>query len=181
VLPFLPDLARLRVSVFRAYPYLYEGDEAYERDYLKVYANTPGAAVVVARDGARVVGASTCLPMAHETPNVQQPFRDAGWEISRVFYFGESVLEPEYRGRGIGVEFFVQREAAASGFATTTFCAVQRPADHKLRPANYVPLDDFWCHRGYAPRPELVCTMSWRDIGDEAKTAKPLMFWTKDL
>ena len=26
----LDDLARLRIAVFRAYPYLYDGDEAYE-------------------------------------------------------------------------------------------------------------------------------------------------------
>ena len=181
LLPLLPDLARLRITVFRAFPYLYDGDEAYGRDYLKLYAETPGAAVAVARDGAQVVGAATCLPMAAETPNVQKPFLDAGLDISRIFYFGESVLEAAYRGQGIGVEFFRHREAAAQGYATTAFCAVQRPANHKLRPANYVPLDEFWRHRGYRPRPELVCTMSWRDIGEADKTAKPLMFWTKDL
>ena len=26
----LPDVARLRIAVFRAYPYLYDGDAAYE-------------------------------------------------------------------------------------------------------------------------------------------------------
>ena len=31
----LPDLARLRIAVFRAFPYLYEGSEAYEQDYMR--------------------------------------------------------------------------------------------------------------------------------------------------
>ena len=32
------DLARLRVAVFRDWPYLYDGDAAYEREYLARYA-----------------------------------------------------------------------------------------------------------------------------------------------
>jgi GNAT superfamily N-acetyltransferase len=167
--------------VFHEFPYLYEGDAAYELNYLRVYANTPGAAVIVARDGAHVVGASTCLPLSAETPNVQKPFLEAGMDISRIFYFGESVLEADYRGQGIGVAFFAAREAQAAGFATTAFCAVQRPSDHPLRPADYIPLDEFWTHRGYTKRPELLCRMSWRDVGEAAESEKTLMFWTKDL
>ena len=30
----LPDLARLRIAVFRDWPYLYDGSEDYEREYL---------------------------------------------------------------------------------------------------------------------------------------------------
>lgn len=135
----------------------------------------------MARDGGRIVGASTCLPLAAETDAVKKPFLDAGIDISRVFYFGESVLEKAYRGQGIGVAFFQAREAQAAGYATTAFCAVIRPPDHKLRPKDYVPLDEFWRRRGYRPRPELVCSMSWRDIGESAETPKRLQFWTKDL
>ncbi len=167
--------------MFRDFPYLYNGDIANEQNYLRVYADTLGAAIIVARDGARIVGVSTCLPLAAETASVQQPFHAAGMDVSRIFYFGESVLESAYRGRGIGVEFFAAREAQAAGYAMTAFCAVQRPANHPLRPKNYVPLDAFWHYRGYRPRPDLVCTMSWRDIGESAQTPKTLMFWTKAL
>jgi GNAT superfamily N-acetyltransferase len=181
VTPLLPEIARLRVEVFREFPYLYDGDTAYEQKYLRIYAETPGAAVIVARDGERVVGVSTCLPLAAEHPPVQQPFLDAGLDVSRIFYFGESVLEKAYRGQGIGVAFFQAREAQAAGYATTAFCAVIRPPDHPLRPKDYVPLDEFWRRRGYRPRPELVCTMSWRDITETQESPKRLQFWTKDL
>ena len=63
ILPHLPALARLRIAVFRDWPYLYDGDEGYERDYLATYARAPGAAVVIAFAGAEPVGASTCLPL----------------------------------------------------------------------------------------------------------------------
>lgn len=181
VAPLLPDLARLRVEVFREFPYLYDGDPAYEQKYLHIYAETPGAAVIIARDEKRIVGASTCLPLAAEMASVQKPFIDAGIDISTVFYFGESVLEAPYRGRGIGVSFFAAREAQAAGYEMTAFCAVERPDDHRLRPKNYMNLHDFWRHRGYRPRPELVCSMRWRDVGEAAETTKQLKFWTKDL
>ncbi|MFT9091649.1 MAG: GNAT family N-acetyltransferase, partial [Gluconacetobacter sp.] len=56
------DLARLRITVFREWPYLYDGaDPLYERQYLEVYLRSPQAAAIVARDGGgRIVGASTC-------------------------------------------------------------------------------------------------------------------------
>jgi GNAT superfamily N-acetyltransferase len=111
--PFIPALARLRIAVFRDWPYLYEGDQTYEERYLRIYAESPRAAVVLALDGAEVVGASTCLPLADETGNVQAPFRAAGISIDRVFYFGESILLRPYRGTGAGVRFFEAREAHA--------------------------------------------------------------------
>ncbi len=190
--PFLGDLARLRITVFRAFPYLYEGEEGYERRYLETYVKTPHAAVILARadegkggakDG-RIIGAATCLPLAAETDNVQAPFRARGLDPARFFYFGESVLLAEYRGRGIGVAFFAAREAHARRVSKAdfaTFCAVQRPPDHPARPAGYVPLDTFWRHRGFVPRPDLTCTMRWRDLGATEESAHRLGFWMKSL
>ncbi len=60
----LDNLARLRIAVFRDWPYLYDGDADYERDYLRAY-QSPGAVVVAAYDGARMVGAATGAPMEH--------------------------------------------------------------------------------------------------------------------
>ena len=65
---FLPELARLRIRVFREYPYLYEGSAAYEEKYLKTYANVPESVMVLVWDGGRVVGASSGLPLEVETP-----------------------------------------------------------------------------------------------------------------
>ena len=76
--PLLPDLARLRITVFREWPYLYEGDEVYERTYLGAYADAPGAAVVVCRDGDGIVGAATCEPMTQGHPPVRKAFEDSG-------------------------------------------------------------------------------------------------------
>ena len=157
----LPALARLRLTVFRDWPYLYDGTEAYEAEYLRTYLRAPGAAVAIAWDGAA-----------------------RGLDPAAFFYFGESVLLAAYRGRGVGVRFFELREAQArayGGIRFTAFCAVQRPADHPLRPPGARGLEAFWAHRGYTPRPDLTCRFSWKDIGQPDETEKTLMFWLRAL
>lgn len=141
---------------------------------------------MLALDGARVVGASTGLPMRDADSAFQKPFQkpiqDGGEDLASLYYFGESVLLPEYRGTGIGHRFFDERErvAAELGYAITTFCAVVRPMDHPLRPAQYRPHDLFWNKRGYQCRPDLECQYSWLDLGQTEDTAKTMRFWVRD-
>ncbi len=183
ILPFIDDLARLRIGVFRAFPYLYEGSLDYERGYLATYARSTESLFVLALDGETIVGASTGIPMREETEAFKAPFLAGGRNPDNIFYFGESVLLPAYRGRGIGVRFFTEREAHAlrGGFDCCCFCAVERPADHPLRPEGHAPLDDFWRRRGYRHHPDLRTTFSWRDVGDAEETAKPMSFWLKEI
>ena len=179
----LNDLARLRIEVFRAWPYLYKGDLHYERQYLPRYAEARSGTLIIAEDDGKIVGASTGLGLDEEYDYVQQPFLDAGIDISGIFYFGESVVLPDYRGQGIGLRFFQEREAAAKahGYSQTCFCSVVRPEDHPARPKNYLPLDNYWKRRGYTKKPELVSTFSWRDIGEREESEKPMVFWMKTL
>jgi len=179
----IPDLARLRIAVFRDFPYLYDGDLNYERKYLRKFADLPESTLVVARDGDAIVGASTALPMANAGNDVIKPFRAASLDPAQYYYFGESVLLPAYRGQGIGVAFFARREerARALDFRHATFCAVDRPADHPRRPKSYTPLDAFWTHRGYVKRPDLVATFAWKEIDEAEESPKTLTFWVKTL
>ncbi len=179
----LPALAQLRIDVFREFPYLYVGSLDYERTYLANYASSPAALVVIARDGERVVGASTAMPLTAHSDDVVPALAAAGYDPARVFYFGESVLDRAYRGRGLGNAFFVERESHARthGFALATFCAVARPLDHPRRPADYRPLDRLWSKHGFHERPDITTTFSWRDLDDTAETPKRMVFWTKEL
>lgn len=178
----LDDLARLRIAVFRDWPYLYDGDADYERDYMRAY-QSPGAVVVAAYDGARMVGAATGAPMEHHASDFAAAFAGRPEPLEQIFYCAESVLLPDYRGRGLGHAFFDGREAQARalGRRFSAFCSVMRPADHPARPAGYRPLDGFWRGRGYAPLPGVIAEFEWKDHGEPAATRKPLQFWMKPL
>lgn len=179
---YIPELARLRIEVFRDFPYLYDGDYQYEEKYLQTYIDCPDSVIVLAFDGEHIVGASTAIPMKHETAEVKQPFLLHGYDPAEIFYCGESVLNRAYRGLGIGVRFFEQREAHAAdlgGFRHITFCCVERPLDHPRRPADYVPLDAFWNKRGYVKHPELTTTYTWKDLDEAEATPKPMTFWLR--
>lgn len=180
--PWLDGLGALRIAVFREYPYLYDGSLEYERDYLRTYVNTPDSLVVLVTDeNQEVVGATTCIPLRDEGPEFQEPFLRHGFEVSEVCYFGESILLPQLRGQGLGKEFFKRREAHAQrlGSRWTGFCAVDRSADHPLRPAGYRPLDEFWTAQGYMKRPDMQATFIWKEIGEAEESPKTLTFWLK--
>jgi GNAT superfamily N-acetyltransferase len=179
----LPDVARLRIEVFREFPYLYDGDLDYERRYIAAFAASRDAVVVAAFDGDAIVGASTAAPLSTQMDEITEPFRAHGEDLGAYFYFGESVLKKAYRGHGIGVRFFEHREAQARacGATATAFCAVVRPAGHPARPDDYQALDLFWQKRGYAPQPGLICHISWKEIGETEESPKPMQFWTKRL
>ncbi len=182
--PYISDLARLRISVFREFPYLYDGSPASEEDYLRTYFDTQDCVIVVAFDGGRIVGASTGMPLAHETENIWKPWKERGFEVEQIFYYGESVLERNYRGRGIGVRFFEKREHWARSlnrFEYAAFCAVVRPGDHPLRPDHYRPLDEFWQKRGFVKTEDITCFISWKDLDEPHQTEKPLHFWWKKI
>jgi GNAT superfamily N-acetyltransferase len=179
----LDAVAALRITVFREWPYLYEGGMAYEQEYLAAYAASAESVFVLAFDQDRIVGASTGLPLADDQDAFQRPFLDRGDDIDRIFYFGESVLLPEYRGRGIGHAFFDHREAharAVGRFDLAAFCAVDRePADAR-RPAAYRGNEDFWVKRGYVRQPGLTMHLPWDEIG-RGEAMHALTFWTKPL
>jgi GNAT superfamily N-acetyltransferase len=180
----LDDLARLRIAVFAAWPYLYDGDEDYEARYLARFAASPGAVVVAARDaGGQMVGAATAAPLSDHADEFAAPFARVGLDPDAFFYLAESVLLPSYRGQGAGRQFFEMREAAgrAQGFEHAVFASVVRPDDHPARPADHVPLDAFWRRLGYQPYPGLLAEFSWREIGASAESLKPLQVWGREL
>ena len=178
------DLARLRIEVFREFPYLYKGSLAYEEQYLATYLNCLDSVAVLVRDGERVIGASTGLPLAAETEKVGRAFRTAGYNPAEIFYCGESVLLSHYRGRGIYREFFEAREQharALGSFRWMALCAVMRPVDHPRRPTDYVPLDASWQKFGYARHPTLTTYYEWQDLDESSPSPKEMALWLKTL
>jgi GNAT superfamily N-acetyltransferase len=182
LLPHLDELARLRISVFRDWPYLYAGDIENERGYLKAFTKSKSATMVLAHaktaSGSMVVGVATAMALSEETAAIRTPFAEAGHDVSQWFYLAESVLQHDYRGRGLGHAFFDEREAAGkrAGFRKFTFCAVERSDSDARRPADARNLEPFWRQRGYAPL-GFSCALKWKEVGSAVPTQQTLRFW----
>ncbi len=184
----LPAVAKLRMNVFREWPYLYEGSMEYEQRYVANFASSEGSIVVAALDGDKVIGVSTAAPLRGHIASFVPLFEEHGYDPDKVFYFGESVLLPEYRGRGIGNAFFDWREEHARNstgpkgpYEHTAFCSVIRPEHHHLKPRGYRALDPFWSKRGYRMVDGMIGKLRWRDIDQPEETEKLMQFWIRPL
>jgi GNAT superfamily N-acetyltransferase len=179
----MKDLAQLRIQVFNAYPYLYDGDAEYEASYLSEFMAAPDAVLVAAMANGQIVGAATASPARANRDKLPRHLEKFGIDTATSFYFGESVLLPEFRGKGIGNSFFDYREAHAlsCGATATHFAAVIRPEDHSARPVGYVPLEGFWHKRGYAPLAGVISELEWKEHGEAAERPKPMQHWARIL
>lgn len=168
----IPQIAALRIEIFKDPPFLYEGDLNYEKKYLEKFTYAQDAIVVVAFDGDEVIGVSTGLPLIFESEDVKKPFSHP----EEYFYFGESILKNKYRGLGIGRRFFDEREKHVKDlgkFKYICFCTIKTEEKRHL--------EDFWAKRGYTKHPELTCFISWKQIGETEETPKEMVFWIKKL
>ncbi|TVQ66895.1 MAG: GNAT family N-acetyltransferase [Balneolaceae bacterium] len=184
ILPKTEQIARVRIEVFREYPYLYDGSLSYEKNYLQTYADSPESIALLVMDGEEIAGVSTGLPMEDETDEFKAPFLTGGWSPGHIFYCGESILKRKYRGRGLYSLFMRGREEHARSlkrFSLICFCAVIRPDTHPLRPAGYRPLDAVWEKFGYQKEDRLTTNFTWKDLNEERETLKEMVFWIKKL
>ena len=185
MLPWLEHVARLRIAVFRDFPYLYDGDMAYEREYLEALSHASGGVLVLVLDDEGVpVGASTGMRLVEAEAAIRAPFQQVGIAEENIFYCGESVLLPAYRGRGLGHRFFDEREAHARrlpGIRTSAFASVVRAANDPRCPADYHGNHAFWQGRGYREHPQLRATLAWKDVGEEVQSEHALTIWLREL
>ncbi|PKD42911.1 GNAT family N-acetyltransferase [Rhodohalobacter barkolensis] len=182
--PYLKQIGELRINVFREFPYLYDGSAEYEQEYLKKYIDSDESIAAMVLDDDQLVGVSTGIPLSDESYDFKKPFSENGYNLQNIYYCGESVLLPSYRGLGLYSHFFSERENYAKSldrFELITFCAVDRDPNHPLRPDNYTPLDPVWEKYGYRKAPQLIARFPWKDIDETEETQKELVFWTKQL
>lgn len=177
------ELANLRIQIFREYPYLYDGTIEYEKKYLETFNQSKDSIIVVGFEKSKVIGVSTGIPLKYEPIEIKKPWVDEGYEIEEIYYFSESVLLKAYRGQGIGVKFFEEREKWAKqlNYKIAIFCGVIREENHPNKPINYIPLDNFWEKRGFHKKARFKCKMSWKELNEQVESEKELQIWYKNL
>ena len=177
----MDPLAQLRMGVFREYPYLYDANPAEEREYINRYLDIKDSFLLMIFNKDQAVGATTASPLIEGYEQFRVPYENSGINPKEVFYFGETMLIPAYRGLGLYKIFMRERQNAAKqyGAKMCSFLSVKRPDDHPLKPKGYQDLKPIWNHYGFVEHPDIEPLFSWKDIDQPEKTNKPLSAWIK--
>ena len=104
-----------------------------------------------------------------------------GPALTEIFYCAESVLLPEYRGRGLGHRFFDLREAHARalGRSHCAFCSVVRPADHPVAAGGLRAARSRSGESAATNRCLALSRISLEGYRPGRETQKPLQFWMR--
>lgn len=188
ILPYREVLFRLRVDVFKEFPYLWEGTIEDERNsvYTKAFLNSEDAIMIVAKDKRtnNVIGLSTGNTFKNELPLLQDIFLQKGINTADYFYFRESMILPEYRQQGIGKLFFQERERLArqhSEIKYLTFFGVERSDNHPRKPINHRFPYQLWSSQGFIKRADISHEFEWKQVGEQEKTKNTIVFWVKKI
>ncbi len=178
---YIDDIARLRIQVFREFPYLYDGNEVYEKEYLKKFAEINESIVVLALDNDKVIGAFTSLPMRFEQEGVKREI-PSDW-IENAFYLSEIVLEKTYRKQGIGRTMFqmmLDKINTLQNYNRILFAAIERDENHPNKPLDYITNDKIWNKQGFQ-KTHFHSEISWKEINEETESSKKLSIWEKEI
>jgi len=181
-------IARFRLEQFKEYPYLYIGDYEQEQKHLGFYANYKESLLILASDNDKIVAVSTSLPLKYEEEIISccaDELAHRGMDASKGYYFGETIILPEYRGQGIGTILVNMQEEHARTLGCTFVCfiAVKREADHPLRPKNYTEAAVVFERLGFE-KTKSVVSFSWPTLqadGTVREEVNLLDFWIKRL
>lgn len=179
---YIDEVANLRIKIFREFPYLYDGDKDYEKHYLKKFIDTADSLIAIAFDGDSVIGALTGLPLKLEEETIYQAWVQKNYSIDKTYYFSEALILKAYRRQGIGKALFKIAENWVSNtnqFETYSLATVIRAKNHPKRPQGYTSSDTFWLKLNYKKTDDIICTISWKEVGEETESSKPLLFWSK--
>ncbi|MCI5052765.1 MAG: GNAT family N-acetyltransferase [Simkaniaceae bacterium] len=175
VTPHIPHLAELRMEVFREYPYLYDGELEYEMAYLSQYQEAERSFFVLAKEGDRVIGAISGIPVEESFDGCKDAFETRGLDSSKTLYLGEIVLQKSYRMNHIGTELYRAFEnfAREAGYTSIAACMVVKEK------STFV--DVAAAHRGFKKIEGFVGEYEWKEVGAEESTMHPMQFWIKEL
>ena len=175
------SLYYLAITVFRDFPYLYEPET--EENHMERYTKMKNSFALMIYDGDKLAGATTASLLKEEVDMVRAPYEKAGFDPDKTFYFGESMLLPEYRGMGNYKKIMSERINAAveSGANKASFISVIRPDDHPLKPTEYMHLKPIWNRYGFFENPHVDMKWTWKDVDKPKADLKSLSAWVKDL
>ena len=177
----IDELGNFRITIFKEYPYLYDGNLDYERKYLSRYGNISDSILLLVRDKEGILGAATGIPLVNDEPEFTEPFKDKN--LDEIFYIGELMIRKDNRSKGIGTLLLKNMLDLIdkNQFKTVCLYTVDRGNNHPLKPDFYQSPDSLWRKFGFEKHSSHIVYFSWRDLGNVVETEKPMNVWIKDF
>lgn len=180
----IAELAKLRLKIFREYPYLYEGDSASEESYLSLFASSSDAFFIVAKGESQLVGAISGIPLDFAQKEIRDAFCQSTIESGGYYALCDILVLKEHRNRKIGSILYKEFEnqlLKMKRYTKLVLWQIVRAQDDPRRPNDYFSLDDFWRKKGFIKHPELVCYIPWKEVSDEKAISHRFEFWVKEM
>lgn len=180
----IPELTKLRLTIYREYPYLYEGDPLFEESYVSLFANSSDALLIVAKVGNRIVGALSGLPLDSAQKEIQDVFLASKMKLKECYALCDVVVLKEYRNRRVATilyEEFANQLRKMKRYKKVVLWQIVRAQDDPKRPNDYFSPDNFFGKQGFKKHPEYTCVLRWKEISEKEERAHRFEFWLKDL
>lgn len=166
------------------WPYIYEGDIETEKNYLKVYAESEDAILVLAKEEDHAIGIAMGSPVKDSMEQIQKVFKENQVPMGNSYYLADLILLKEYRKRGIGLKMVQDFECAVKNlqdYEWIYFCEILRDDNDPRKPSDYRSLDSFWESFGYEMVPHWHTSIDWLEIGGGEKKSHSMRFRKKRL
>lgn len=176
----------LRITMFKEYPYLYQGDKEYEKHYVKAYVQERGM-VIKAAVKEELAGVITGIPLVEDAetfPEAKQAFVQQGFIPEQFYYIGEVMVMPQFRKKGIAAALFNALEKQAQKWNYEKFCfvTIEHDKNHSLKPANYEDPAAVWRKLGYS-KTSVTIPAKYPTIcadGSVQEIENTFVFWVKN-
>lgn len=188
IAPFVDDVGKIRLDLFKEYPYLYAGDLAGERKYLSLYTLDPHSILAIAKVNEQFAGISIGTPLlgkANLFPDAKQLFESIQLKAAECYYYGDVLILKPYRGLSIVTKFFHKQDVLIKSWGYKYACSmtVIREEDHPLKPKNYQSDDAIGKHFGYT-KTAIKIKVNWPTMQPDYSVKNmdnELVFWVKKL
>lgn len=186
---YIKEISEFRIRYFRDFPYLYVGNFDYESKYLQGYSDDQCSLLATIRNKKKqLVAISTGLPLSSPSPileNALQLFNKAGISPSKIYYYGEVIIDYPHRGKGLLKEIFrfQDNHVKALGFTRSAIATVIRDDKDNRAPGGYLNPDIIWQNLGYR-KTAIVFEYNWPTLqfdGTTQDSANQMIYWVKDL
>lgn len=188
VVDHIQPISEFRILYFKEFPYCYQGNYEYEKEYFLGFSQEKNALVIELLDKGQTIGLSTAMPLVSDADilkDAEAAFVRAGSNPLDYYYLGEVILHPDWRGKGLVKKILQMNEVFAleNGFSKMCLSVVIRDEFDPRKPQNYRSSDHVWEKAGYLKK-DIFIDYHWPTIledGSVKELTNPMVFWTKSL